>query len=101
MTTRITTDGYVDGAGGLVTVTGSAILATGTPSLPSRAGRSAFPTWCPTCTTGGDATAATLQWSADGDGRRGNDLYRRSSSLTNSMPAVSSTAISPRSPRRP
>jgi hypothetical protein len=81
MTTRITTDGYVDGAGGLVTVTGSAILATGTPSLPLQAGRSGFPTWCPTCTTGGDAAASTLQWSADGTVGAATTFTGRSSSL--------------------
>lgn len=66
MTTRITTDGFVDGAGGLVTATGAAILATGTTVFTIAGGPIRVSDLVSYVIVGGDATAATLRWSADG-----------------------------------
>lgn len=85
MTTRITTDGYVDGAGGLVTVTGSAILANGTTVFTIAGGPIRISDLVSYCTTGGDAAASTLQWSADGTVGAATTFTGASSSLTNSI----------------
>lgn len=65
MSVRFVTDGGIDGAG-QVTVTGSAILATGTTVFTIAGGPIRIADLVSYCTTGGDAAASTLQWSADG-----------------------------------
>lgn len=83
MSTRITTDGYVDGAG--ATATGSAILATGTTVFTVAGGPIRITDLVSYCTTGGDAAASTLRWSADGTVGAATTFTGASSSLTNSI----------------
>ena len=83
MSTRITTDGYVDGAGGLVTVTGSAILANGTTVFTVAGGPIQIVEIGAVCITANGAGATTLQYSADGTNGAATTITGASASLAN------------------
>lgn len=80
MSTRFVADGGVDSAG-QVTVTGSAILANGTTVFTIAGGPIRIADLVSYCTTGGDAAASTLQWSADGTVGSATTFTGASSSL--------------------
>jgi len=63
--TLLVVDGGVDGFSS-TTTTGSAILANGTTVFTIGGGPIRLTDLVSYCTTGGDAAASTLQWSADG-----------------------------------
>lgn len=83
MTTRITTDGAVDGAGGLVTATGAAILTDGVTVFTISGGPIRIADLVSYVIVGGDATAATLKWNADGTVGAATDFTGASASLAN------------------
>lgn len=72
----------VDGLG-QVTVTGSAILADGTTVFTIAGGPIRITDLVSYCTTGGDAAASTLQWSADGTVGSATTFSGASASLAN------------------
>lgn len=81
MTTKFVIDGGVDGLG-QVTSTGAALLVNGTTAFTVAGGPIRISDLFSYVIVGGDATAATLQWSADGDVGAATTFTGASSAVT-------------------
>lgn len=82
--TSLVVDGGIDGYG-QATSTGAAILANGTTVFTVGGGPIRIVDLLSYCIVGGDAAAATLQWSADGTVGAATTFTGASSSLANSI----------------
>lgn len=81
MTARFVIDGGVDGTS-QVCVSGAAVLATGVTVFTVAGGPIRISDLVSYVIVGGDATAATLKWTADGDVGAATDFTAASSALT-------------------